>query len=57
MEDKELKKKLRKVPDVDASGEPIWKIESGAGGKVDKREAPNVIQFPGKRRGDRSRKP
>ena len=28
MEDKELKKKLAKVPDVDKDGEPIWKIES-----------------------------
>ena len=28
MEDKELKKKLAKVPDVDKDGEPIWKIET-----------------------------
>ena len=33
MEDKEVKKKLRKVPDVDSSGEPIWKIEGGAPGR------------------------
>jgi len=39
MEDKELKKKLRKVPDVDSSGEPIWKIEGGAsGGKATNRD-------------------
>lgn len=28
MEDKELKKKLAKVPDVDKNGEPIYKIDS-----------------------------
>ena len=28
MEDKELKRKLAKVPDVDKDGEPIWKIET-----------------------------
>ena len=33
MEDKELKKKLRKVPDVDEAGEPIWKIERQSGEK------------------------
>lgn len=27
MEDKELKKKLSKVPDIDEHGEPIWKIQ------------------------------
>ena len=27
MEDKETKKQLAKVPDVDKHGEPIWKIE------------------------------
>jgi hypothetical protein len=41
MEDKEVKKKLRKVPDVDSTGEPIWKIEGGAsgGGKAKDRDA------------------
>ena len=40
MEDKEVKKKLRKVPDVDSTGEPIWKIEGGAsGGKTKDRGA------------------
>ena len=33
MEDKDVKKKLAKVPDVDRDGEPIWKIED-----ADKRE-------------------
>ena len=28
MEDKEVKRKLAKVPDVDKDGEPIWKIET-----------------------------
>ena len=27
MDDKEVKKKLSRVPDVDKNGEPIWKIE------------------------------
>ncbi len=26
MEDKELKKKLKKIPDVDKNGDPIYKI-------------------------------
>lgn len=33
MEDKDVKKTLAKVPDVDRHGEPIWKIE-----EADKRE-------------------
>jgi hypothetical protein len=28
MEDKEVKRKLAEVPDVDKDGEPIWKIET-----------------------------
>ena len=27
MEDKELKKKLSKIPDVDENGDPIYKID------------------------------
>ena len=27
MEDKELKKRLKKVPDVDKNGDPIYKID------------------------------
>lgn len=27
MEDKELKKRLKKIPDVDKNGEPIYKID------------------------------
>lgn len=29
MEDKELKKKLAKIPDVDKNGDPIYKIDMG----------------------------
>ena len=29
MEDKELKKKLKKIPDVDKNGDPIYKIAIG----------------------------
>lgn len=28
MEDKELKKKLKKIPDVDKNGDPIYKIDN-----------------------------
>ncbi len=28
MEDKELKKRLKKIPDVDKNGDPIYKIDS-----------------------------
>ena len=30
MEDKDVKKRLKKVPDKDEHGEPIWKIEEDA---------------------------
>lgn len=49
MEDKELKKKLRKIPDVDETGEPIWKIERNAN-RTEKKKRPNVILFPKKNR-------
>ena len=52
MEDKEVKRKLRKVPDVDKDGEPIWKIERGAE-KTEKKNS-NVLQFPQKNRERRS---
>ena len=29
MEDKELKKRLKKIPDVDENGDPIYKIAIG----------------------------
>jgi len=29
MEDKELKKKLKRIPDVDKNGDPIYKIDIG----------------------------
>jgi hypothetical protein len=33
MEDKELKKRLKKIPDVDKNGDPIYKIDSGISNK------------------------
>jgi hypothetical protein len=33
MEDKELKKKLKKIPDVDKNGDPIYKIDADLGKK------------------------
>ncbi len=33
MEDKELKKRLKKVPDADKDGEPIYKIDNITSGK------------------------
>ncbi len=38
MEDKELKKKLSKIPNVDKNGDPIYKIDAGNSG--DKRIKP-----------------
>jgi len=37
MEDKELKKRLAKIPDVDKNGDPIYKIDEAetSGGKSD----------------------
>jgi hypothetical protein len=52
MEDKEVKRRLRRVPDVDKDGEPIWKIERGAD-KVEGKSRSNVLKFPAK---DRDRK-
>ena len=31
MQDKELKKELDKIPDVDENGDPIYKIDAGGG--------------------------
>jgi hypothetical protein len=39
MEDKELKKRLKKIPDVDKNGDPIYKIAVGEANK--KRSKPN----------------
>ena len=44
MEDKELKKKLAKVPDVDKDGEPIWKVESPEE-RIEKRKLEDVPLF------------
>ena len=40
MEDKELKKKLGRIPDVDENGDPIYKIDLDLGGKRDAPKAP-----------------
>ena len=39
MEDKELKKELDKVPDVDIHGEPIFKIDDEYKKRVDEDQA------------------
>jgi hypothetical protein len=39
MEDKELKKRLKKIPDVDANGDPIYKIDVGSPDKKEKKPA------------------
>ena len=39
MEDKELKKKLKKIPDVDANGDPIYKIAVGTPNKKENKPA------------------
>jgi hypothetical protein len=33
MEDKELKKRLKKIPDVDKNGDPIYKIDTADSSK------------------------
>ena len=33
MEDKELKKRLGKIPDIDKNGDPIYKIDNGTSSK------------------------
>jgi hypothetical protein len=33
MEDKELKKRLKKIPDVDKNGDPIYKIDTSLSNK------------------------
>lgn len=41
MEDKELKKKLAKIPDVDENGDPIYKIaEAGNESSKEKDKSP-----------------
>jgi hypothetical protein len=36
MEDKELKKRLKKIPDADKNGEPIYKIDNLSENSMDK---------------------
>ena len=38
MEDKELKKRLKKIPDADKNGEPIYKIDTGKKTESEKRD-------------------
>jgi hypothetical protein len=46
MEDKELKKRLKKIPDVDKNGDPIYKIAVGE----EKGKKPEAAKNPKKRR-------
>ncbi len=39
MKDKELKKRLKKIPDVDKNGDPIYKIDSGLSNKKTEKPA------------------
>jgi hypothetical protein len=39
IEDKELKKKLKKIPDKDVNGDPIYKIDIGKPDKKGKKKA------------------
>lgn len=41
MEDKEVKRRLRKIPDVDKNGDPIYKIAVGAPKEKPKKEKKN----------------
>ena len=41
MEDKELKKRLKKIPDVDKNGDPIYKIASNKTKKSPNKKAGN----------------
>jgi hypothetical protein len=47
MEDKELKKRLKKIPDVDKNGDPIYKI--------DKTESNKKSDFGSKQKKDKDR--
>jgi hypothetical protein len=44
VEDKELKKRLKKIPDVDKNGDPIYKIDTikskADSGKTDRSKKP-----------------
>ncbi len=44
MEDKELKKKLAKIPDVDKNGDPIYKIDT-PGSRAEKKRRSKVPLF------------
>lgn len=38
MEDKELKKRLKKIPDADENGDPIYKIAGGEANNKSEKE-------------------
>ena len=44
MEDKELKKQLKKIPDVDKNGDPIYKIAGNQTKKTPNKKAGNNIK-------------
>jgi hypothetical protein len=50
MEDKELKKKLAKIPDVDENGDPIYKIDDAENkSNKEKAESKTQVNKDGKR--------
>jgi hypothetical protein len=51
-EDKEVKKKLGRVPDVDKDGEPIWKIAEAEGRREEREreKVPPVVRETKERR-------
>ncbi len=50
MEDKELKKKLAKIPDVDKNGDPIYKIDEAQNeSKKEKVESEKQVNKDGRR--------
>lgn len=40
MEDKELKKRLKKIPDVDKNGDPIYKIDNDKNESGEEKDKP-----------------
>ncbi len=44
MEDKELKKRLKKIPDMDKNGDPIYKIDTSKKNESKKRDK-NSLRF------------
>jgi hypothetical protein len=42
MEDKELKKRLKKIPDVDRNGDPIYKIDANPSSEKKPEKSPKT---------------